>query len=451
MSKNRIRNTFALVLSGIILLMAAMPVQAFAVTQEEVDAVRARRDELSAQREAKQAVVDELEAEQAGVLERKQAMDERNVYTLEQLQLNSEEIALYDDMIAEKEEEVEAAKALEEEQLARYRIRVRAMEENGGYGLLTLVLNTSSLGEFFTALDDMGRIMTSDRELEEAYIAARQNTEQVKAEYEEVRQDLQTKQEALREEQKELEAEIDEAVALIRDLQENIDTRQEEYEEILAIEEEADRELEALMAELERQRQEELRRQKEAEEAAARAAAEAAKAAQQAQQAQQQQTQQQAQQSETTTAPSVPKVTGTGSFSWPVPSCTYITSRFGLRIHPVYGTEKYHNGLDVGAGYGAAIVAADSGSVIRAGNSGDGYGNCVIIDHGNGYQTLYGHMSSVSVSEGQAVTKGDTIGYVGSSGLSTGPHCHFEVWSGGSRIDPEQFFSGLTFAASAGV
>ena len=435
-----------------LLLAAAMPGQAFAVTQEEVNAVRARRDELSAQREAAQAVVDELESQQAGVLERKQAMDERNIYTLEQMQLNSEEIALYDDMIAEKAEEVAAAKTLEEQQLARYRIRVRSMEENGGYGFLTLLLKTSNLGECLTALDDMGQIMATDRELEEAYIAARENTEQVKAEYEEVRTDLQVKQDELRAQQKELEAEIDEAVALIQDLQDNIDTRREEYEEILAVEEQADRELEALMAELERQRQEELRRQREAEEAAARAAAEAAKAAQQAQQqAQQQQAQQQQnQQSESTPAPAAPKVTGTGSFTWPVPSCTYITSRFGLRIHPIYKTEKYHSGLDVGAGYGATIVAADSGTVIRAGNAGDGYGNCVIIDHGNGYQTLYGHMSSVAVSEGQSVTKGDTIGYVGSTGLSTGPHCHFEVWSGGSRTDPEQFFSGLTFSADAG-
>ena len=335
-------------------------------------------------------------------------------------------------------------------QLARYRVRVRAMEENGGYGFLTVVLKTSNLGEFLTALDDMGQIMQSDRELEEAYIAARKNTEQIKSEYEQVRKTLQAKQDELRAEQKQLSAEIDEAVALILELQEDIDERREEYEELLAIEEKADRELQALMAELERQRQEELRRQKEAEEAAARAAAEAA--ALTAATAQQQQQQQTADGERPRPRPRpCPSVTGTGSFTWPVPSCTYITSRFGLRIHPIYKTERKHSGLDVGAGYGAAIVAADSGSVIRAANIGDGYGNCVIIDHGNGYMTLYAHMSSMTVSEGQSVTKGSSIGYVGSSGLSTGPHCHFEVWSGGSRTDPEQFFSGLTFSTDAGV
>ncbi|MBR1457435.1 MAG: M23 family metallopeptidase, partial [Oscillospiraceae bacterium] len=213
------------------------------------------------------------------------------------------------------------------------------------------------------------------------------------------------------------------------------------------------RELQAMMAELERQReaalererQEAARRKKEAEaaaKAAAKAAAEAAKAAEEAGAEQQAQPQ--------PTPEPVPQVVATGSFTWPVPSCTYITSRYGLRIHPIYKTERTHNGLDVGAGYGATIVAADSGTILRAANIGDGYGNCVIIDHGNGYMTLYAHMSSMTVREGQSVTKGNTIGYVGSTGLSTGPHCHFEVWSGGSRTDPEQFFSGLTFSADAG-
>ncbi len=444
----RCKSLIALVLA-LLLAGTMLPTEAFAVTQEEVNAMRAKRDELSAQREAKQAVVDELEEQQAGVLERKQAMDERNMYTLEQLQLNNAEIALYDEMIADKAAEVDAAKALEDEQLARYRVRVRAMEENGGYGLLTMVLHTSSLGEFLTALDDMGQIMTSDRELEEAYIAARMKTEQVKAEYEEVRTELQARQDELREEQKKLEAEIEEATALIRDLQENIDERREEYEEILAIEEQADRDLQALMEELERQRQEELRRQREAEEAAKKAAAEAA-ARQKALEKQQKQQQQQQQQSTNKPEATQPKVKGTGAFTWPVPSCTYITSRFGLRTHPIYKTEKYHSGLDIAAGYGATVVAADSGSITRASNIGDGYGNCVIIDHGNGYITLYGHLSSMTVSEGQSVSKGDTIGYVGSTGLSTGPHCHFEVWSGGKRTDPEQFFTGLTFSADAG-
>ena len=418
------------------LLLSVMPVSANAVTQAEVDAMRAERDAITAKRQEKQAVVDQLETEQAGVIERKRAMDERNAYTLQQIQLNKEEIAIYDEMIAAKAREVETAKALEDEQMERYRVRIRAMEENGGYGILTMVLRTSNLTEFLTVMDDVGEIMQSDRDLEEAYRAARRNTEAAKAEYESTKTELEGKKAELEAQQEELQAEIDEATALIKALQADIDSNQEEVDAIRAEEEAADRELSAMVAELERQRQEEERKRREAEAAAAAAAAAEAAA-------------------QTPSAPAAPaapaqSAVGTGVFGWPVPSCTYITSRFGLRVHPITGEQKSHTGIDIGAGYGASIVAADGGTVTLAGEKG-GYGNCVMIDHGNGYVTLYGHMSSFTVSAGQVVSKGETIGYVGSSGIATGPHCHFEIFSGGSRIDPEQFFSGLTFAEDAGV
>ncbi len=410
------------------LCLSAMPPSAFAVTQDEVNAMRAERDAIAARRQEKQAVVDQLTADQAGVMERKRAMDERNAYTLQQILLNNEEIAIYDEMIAAKAREVDAAKALEAEQLERYRVRIRDMEENGGYGILGMILRTSSLSEFLTAMDDVGEIMQSDKELEEAYRSARENTERVKADYEAFKTELEAKKAELQAQQEELQAEIDEAADLILALQEDIDSNQEEVDAILAEEAEADRQLAELVAELERQRQEEERRRREAEAAAAAAAAAASQPA---------------------ASGGSASVTGTGVFGWPVPSCTYITSRFGLRVHPITGEQKNHSGIDIGADYGAAIVAADGGTVSLAGVKG-GYGNCVMINHGNGYVTLYGHMSSVSVSSGQVVSKGETIGYVGSSGVATGPHCHFEIFSGGSRIDPEQFFSGLTFSQDAG-
>ena len=109
---------------------------------------------------------------------------------------------------------------------------------------------------------------------------------------------------------------------------------------------------------------------------------------------------------------------------------------------------KYHSGLDIGAQYGAAIVASDGGTVSLAGVNG-GYGNCVMIDHGNGMQTLYAHMSSRAVSVGQTVSRGQTIGYVGSTGMSTGPHLHFEMYINGSRIDPQTRYPGVSFTYSA--
>ncbi len=411
MKTKRTKTLLSMVLSFALLLSVA-PVSSHAVTQDEIDALKSQRDEITAQRQEKQAVVDQLEGEHATVLERKLAMDERNMFTIQQIQLNAQEIALYDEMIADKLKEVEQARELEQQQLERYRERVRAMEENGNYGFLAMVLNTTSLGELLTAMDDIGEIMESDRELEDEYIAARENTEQVKAEYEATKSELEAKQAELRAEQEALEKDIEEATNLILSLEEDIANRRAEYDAILAAEDQANAEIAELVAELERQR---------AEEEAARNPGGGGGGS----------------------------AVGNGNFIWPCPSCTYITSRFGLRIHPITGDRKSHNGLDIGAGYGAAIVAADGGTVSWADVKG-GYGNCVMINHGNGYVTLYGHMSSIAVSNGQSVSQGDTIGYVGSTGLSTGPHLHFEIHSGGGLIDPEQFFSGLTFSPDCG-
>ena len=124
---------------------------------------------------------------------------------------------------------------------------------------------------------------------------------------------------------------------------------------------------------------------------------------------------------------------GTGRFIWPCHGT--ITSYFGWRTHPVFGTTKYHSGMDIGVDYGTPILAADSGTVIYSGWLG-GYGYAVMIDHGSGLVTLYGHNQALNVYEGQYVTKGTCIAYAGSTGYSTGPHCHFEVRLHGEVTEP---------------
>ncbi len=112
-----------------------------------------------------------------------------------------------------------------------------------------------------------------------------------------------------------------------------------------------------------------------------------------------------------------------------------ITSDYGWRIHPVLGYRRMHTGIDIGAGYGRAIKATDSGNVIHSGWCG-GYGYTVIIDHGKGISTLYAHCSKIYVRRGQAVFKGSTVAAVGSTGMSTGPHLHFEVRVNGVPVSP---------------
>ncbi len=117
-----------------------------------------------------------------------------------------------------------------------------------------------------------------------------------------------------------------------------------------------------------------------------------------------------------------------------------VASGYGSRIDPVYKTIKFHYGLDFAAPQGTPIYATADGTVTIAGSTGNGYGNHVVINHSYGYETLYGHMVRVKVRNGQSVKRGEVIGWVGSTGKSTGPHCHYEVHKYGQKIDPIYFF-----------
>ncbi|MBR2524662.1 MAG: peptidoglycan DD-metalloendopeptidase family protein [Clostridiales bacterium] len=139
------------------------------------------------------------------------------------------------------------------------------------------------------------------------------------------------------------------------------------------------------------------------------------------------------------------KVVSGVSFTWPVASRT-ITDPYGPRVHPISGVTKMHTGLDIGSSYGAPIVAAASGTVIQVNlpvpgrnTGGTGYGNYLIISHGNGITTLYGHCRNIYVSSGQTVSQGQKIAEVGSTGSSTGPHLHFEIRVNGSTVNPRKY------------
>ena len=128
--------------------------------------------------------------------------------------------------------------------------------------------------------------------------------------------------------------------------------------------------------------------------------------------------------------------TNPGVLAWPVSG--RVTSPFGYRIHPIFGTRRLHTGIDISAGYGTAIRAAGSGTVILASVWG-GYGNAVVIDHGGGLTTVYAHQSKLAVTVGQKVERGQVIGYVGCSGYCTGAHLHFETREWGTPVDPMKY------------
>ncbi len=381
--------------------------------EAELDAIEQQKEELQAQREEMQAGIDELLAQRDTVLEKKALLDEQNQYAVEEMELIDEQIEVYTGLIEDKAEELAEAQEAETNQYELYCKRVRAMEENGSYTYLDILFNCTSLGELLGAMDDISEIMDADRRLYEKYTAAREETERVKAEYEDTLTDLGDKQDELEAEKARLEAEIEEATDLINDLEADIEAAQAEYAANEAAEQALNAQMDAIAAQI------------AAEEEAARQEA-----------------------AQNGTDYTGPGSTATGSYTWPCPSCTYITSGYGNRIHPIFGTERWHSGIDIGAAAGATVIAADSGTVSVATYS-SSYGNYVMIYHSNGTYTLYAHMSSIAVTAGQSVTKGDTIGYVGSTGWSTGPHLHFEIRNSGGTIDPTQFFSGLTYAPDA--
>ena len=291
----------------------------------------------------------------------------------------------------EKAAELEEATAAEEEQLATYKQHVRAMEENGKYTYLSIIFGSRSLSELMSNLDMIGEIMEADKRIYDQYTAAREKAEEIKAEYEVTLEQLSEKQDEYEAEKVELEAKIAEASAMIEQLEAEISTNYDLYLEVLAQEEALESDIQNKIAELERQ------------EAAS-------------------------------------SITSTGSYIWPLPGYSP-GSAYGWRMHPIFNEMRFHAGEDIGAPSGTPILAADSGVASVYPDNGNGYGNYIMINHGGGRVTLYAHMSAFAISGGATVTQGQVIGYVGSTGNSTGPHLHFEVRVNGATTDPKQYFN----------
>ncbi len=381
--------------------------------QDQIDALEQQKSELQSQQASIQTNIDDLIAQQADVIDQKAAMDEKNELARQEIELINEQIDVYTGLIEDKAEELEKAEAAEQAQYELYRKRVRAMEEEGSYTYLDILFQCRSLSDVLSAIDMIGEIMDSDKRLFEEYKTARETTEQVKAEYEATLAQLGEKQETLEVEKAELEEQIAAAVEVINQLQDDIDAAKAEYAKAAAAEAAAQASINAIIAQM------------QAEEEAAR--------------------QEAAQNNQQYTGTGS---TATGTYIWPCPSSTYVTSAFGMRDHPLFGDERPHSGIDIAGSAGSEVLAADSGTVAVATYS-SSYGNYVTIYHSNGDYTLYAHMSSLAVSAGQSVTQGDVIGYVGSTGWATGPHLHFEIRVNGSTVDPLSYFSNYTLAPDA--
>ena len=419
--KKSLRSVFCALLAAAA-LAASLP--AYAVSQAEIDDLQKKLDALEQQAQEQQDVINDLTSQKARFITRKLALDNKIEINRQMIELIGEQIEIYDEIIAEKQAELDKALEKETTQTELLRSRIRAMEENSTYSYASFIFDSSSVTELLSRIGDVNDIMHYDKTLEEEYMAAREDVESIKKSYEEARHEQELLQKELDTKQAELDAQVEAAYTMIADIETLSDDAQAEYDAIA---------------------EEEAKAEETLQEAIRKRAAEQAKY----------------NQNNNSNNGGGGNSGGSGGNSgggssgggsatslsnlqWPVPSCTLITSRFGYRVAPTTGASTYHGGLDVGAGMGASIVAAGAGDVIYAGENG-GYGNCVMIDHGNGVVTVYAHMSSIGVSYGQYVTAGQYVGAVGSTGVSTGPHCHFEIRINGAQTDPAAYFSGLSY------
>lgn len=420
--KKSLRSVFCALLVAAA-LAAALP--AHAVSQAEIDDLQKKLDALEQQAQEQQDVINDLTSQKARFITRKLALDNKIEINRQMIELIGEQIEIYDEIIAEKQAELDKALEKETAQTELLRSRIRAMEENSTYSYASFIFDSSSVTELLSRIGDVNDIMHYDKTLEEEYMAAREDVESIKKSYEEARHEQELLQKELDTKQAELDAQVEAAYTMIADIETLSDDAQAEYDAIA---------------------EEEAKAEETLQEAIRKRAAEQAKY----------------NQNNNSNNGGGGNSGGSGGNSggggssgggsatslsnlqWPVPSCTLITSRFGYRVAPTTGASTYHGGLDIGAGMGASIVAAGAGDVIYAGANG-GYGNCVMIDHGNGVVTVYAHMSSIGVSYGQYVTAGQYVGAVGSTGVSTGPHCHFEIRINGAQTDPAAYFSGLSY------
>ncbi|MDD6275045.1 MAG: peptidoglycan DD-metalloendopeptidase family protein [Clostridiaceae bacterium] len=393
-----------LALSLVFSLLAGL-LSAYASDKSKLSDLKSQLATITSERKEIASQLAELNAQMQSMLEQKAALEQEINLTYEQIALTEEIIASLDASIEQTTADLEAAEAEEAKQYAVFKTRLRAMYENDSLTVLDLILSASSLTEYYSRMEAATSIASYDKKLMKTLAETREYIEELKESLEADLAESEQQKEDLIEYKRDLVKQNVELDLLIEDLKEQTDLTQSELDAVEAEEAAFEKEIAALAEKIRK------------DEAAAAAAAAAAN-----------------------TAASASKYTG-GTMTWPLPGYYSISSDFVMRNHPITGKYQQHTGIDLPAPKNTKIVAACSGTVVTVGYN-KAYGNRVVINHGGGVQTLYAHMTSYAVSEGDTVSAGDVIGYVGSTGYSTGNHLHFSVLLNGSYVDPKPYLQG---------
>ena len=368
--------------------------------EQQIREYQRQQADLAAQIKDLDRQLKSIAGDKAQALEQKRLLDRQISAKVQEIQSTESIIAQYDALIADEQAKLEDTQAREEIQYELFCKRVWAMEEAGTVSYWSILFDSADFADLLDRATFVSEIMEADNKIMDDLAALRKSIEAQKAELETSRADQQTQRDALVAQKKELDAKEADAAALVQKIQ----SQESEYQSSRDALKREEEEVEAQI----------IKKQKEIQ----------AKIA----------------------AGQISFDPGTG-WQWPVPGRYKITSTFGPRIHPITGLPGNHTGTDVAAPKGTAILAA-RGGVVTISTYNNSYGNYVVVQHDNGIATLYAHMSSRAVSEGQIVTQGQTLGYVGSTGSSTGNHLHLEFRVNGKRQDALNYYPNLSFTYS---
>lgn len=374
------KNTVAILISIIMILNTNI------VYGTTIDSLRERQQQNNSTRDNTRVQLEDTRSEISAEQSEFDNIDfelEKVTSELEEINSRLEEIS--EDLLL-AEEELEQAMLNKEAQTELYEERLRAMYMHGRRGYLDILFDAENLSDFFARLVYMGNIILFDQNL----IIDMMETKSLIVEKRETILNNKSQAESLLLEQTRKTLVLEETLAEKGRIISNLEADEQRYLREISLLEESNREIERLIR------------------------------------------------IEQTPVPN--NTYRGGRVAWPVPSRSVISSGFGSRTSPISGRTETHSGIDIPAPHGTSIVAAESGRVIFAGRQ-NGYGNTVIIDHGNGFSTLYGHMSSIQVSVGQNVTRGQHIARVGTTGMSTGNHLHFETRINGRAVNPMNYLN----------
>ena len=393
------KKTFRIIALALVILMVVSLVSGFVLdgifskaNAASVESMQSELDELAKKKEELERELAVIKDKKEQELEKKGIIDEQINATRDEISILNNVIASLDNDLEDAQNELDSASKLLDEKNELCKERIRNAYERGYASQLSIFLEAESFYDYITKSEIVSQIAQKDMEIIERVTEAKNTIEQKKKEIEQNKADNQAAKEQLNNKKNTLSKKQAASDKLIDEMNSDEAAKKRAVQAAEAAEAELQAEIRAALA-----------------------------------------------------ASSSSTVVDAGEFRWPLAAkFNNITSVFGYRTHPVTGVYKLHTGIDIASSgiSGTSIYAAKGGTVIKAGYN-RGYGNYIVIDHGGGYATLYGHASVLNVSAGQTVTKGDVIAKVGSSGYSTGPHLHFEIIKNGEYTNPISYFSGV--------